>query len=176
MSHARPEPRPRSHLAAGAQGTAEGSARTAGWVLHAILATAFVVSVVHYADNYVRFDRYALNPDSPIREPILIVVGWLLFTAFGVAGYVAYRRRRWWPTVALTALYSLSGLVSLVHYTDASPSAFDGAQNTLIVADVVAGVGVVGLALWLMFRRALVADVEAANVEAADVEAADTAG
>jgi hypothetical protein len=132
-------------------------------VLHVILLTAFVVSVVHYADNYVRFDRYALNPDSPIQEPILIVVGWLLFTAFGVAGYVAYRRRRWWPAVALTALYSVSGLVSLVHYTDASPSAFDGAQNTLIVADVVAGIGVVGLALWLMFRRALVADVEAAD-------------
>ncbi|GAA5029288.1 hypothetical protein [Actinopolymorpha pittospori] len=165
MSHARPEARPRSHLAAaGAQGSAkDSSARTAGWVLHVILLTAFVVSVVHYTDNYVRFDRYALNPDSPIQEPILIVVGWLLFTAFGVAGYVAYRRQRWWPAVALTALYSVSGLVSLVHYTDAAPSAFDGAQNTLIVADVVAGVAVVGLALWLMFRRALVADVEAAD-------------
>jgi hypothetical protein len=57
--------------------------------------------------------------------------------------------------VAGLAVYSLSGLVGVVHYTDAPPADFDAVQNLLIVTDVLAGIAVLGFALWLMFRRAI---------------------
>ncbi|MFD2077660.1 hypothetical protein SAMN05421678_112172 [Actinopolymorpha cephalotaxi] len=138
-----------------------GSSGATRWV-PAILAVSFVVSVVHYADNTVRFDRYALNPDSPVANaPWSVPLAWVVLTAVGLVGLLAYRAGNWWRAVGAFAVYSVSGLVSAVHYTDAPPSAFDGLQNTLIVADLVAGVAVVGLALWVMFRRALVADAQA---------------
>jgi hypothetical protein len=124
-------------------------------VLQVVLGVAVVVSVIHYADNTLRFDQYAINPDSPVTEPLVVPAAWLVFTAIGVAGYVMYLQRRWWQAVACLAVYSVSGLVSLVHYSDGPPSAFDSVQNVLIVSDVVAGIAVVAFAFWLMFRRAL---------------------
>ncbi len=133
------------------------------WAPLLILAFAFVVSVFHYVDNTVRFDRYAVNPDSPIAGVGAWVVpaAWVVLTAVGVVGYLGYREGRWWRAVGGIAVYSVSGLISAAHYTDAPPSAFDGVQNVLIVADLVAGLAVLGLALWVMFRRALVADARA---------------
>lgn len=136
-------------------GTAVEPRDRATTVLHVAVAAAVVLSVFHYIDNWARFDRYALNPDSPVTEPLMIPGAWLLFTAVGVLGYVQYRRGRWWPAVAGLAVYSLSGLVGAVHYTDAPPSDFDAVQNLLIVTDVLAGAAVLAFALWLMFRRAL---------------------
>lgn len=124
-------------------------------LVRAVLLGTFVLSVFHYTDNYTRFDRYAVNPDSLVNEPVLIVLAWVVFTVIGALGYRAYRRQRWWPAVVLLAVYSLTGLISIAHYMDGSPSLFDAYQNFLIVTDIVAGVAVLGLAVWLMRRRAL---------------------
>ncbi|GAB3419022.1 hypothetical protein [Flindersiella endophytica] len=120
-----------------------------------ILGIAFVLSVFHYADNVARFDRYALSPDSPVTAPFQVLLAWVIFTVAGVIGYVQLRRGRWWPAAVLVAFYSLSGFVGLGHYGDASPGEFDALQNLLIVTDILAGFAVLGLALWLVFKRAL---------------------
>ncbi|WP_020580362.1 hypothetical protein [Actinopolymorpha alba] len=124
-------------------------------VLQAILASSFVLSVVHYADNYLRFDRYALRPDGLVTQPIMIVLGWVIFTVIGAVGYLMYVQRRWWPAVVLFAVYSVTGLISALHYTEGPLSAFDPLQHVLIVTDLVAGLAVLGSALWLMFARAV---------------------
>lgn len=134
------------------QRTERGTVHTVGTALAVV---AFALSVFHYVDNWARFDRYALSPQSPVTEPYQIPLAWVLFTAVGVVGYVQFRRSRWWGAVAGLAVYSLSGLVGLAHYNDAPPGDFDGLQNLLIVTDVLAGFAVLGFALWLMFRRAL---------------------
>jgi hypothetical protein len=75
-----------------------------GTVLHVIVAVAVVLSVFHYVDNWARFDRYALNPDSPVTEPLLIPGAWLLFTAWAYSGTSSSGAvaggRRWpgWPS------------------------------------------------------------------------------
>jgi hypothetical protein len=120
-----------------------------------ILGVAFVLSVFHYLDNWARFDRYALSPDSPVTAAYQIPLAWVIFTVAGVAGFVQFRRGRWWPATVLLAFYALSGLVGLAHYNDAPPGDFDGLQNLLIVTDVLAGFAVLGLVLWLVFKRAL---------------------
>ncbi|SDS03603.1 hypothetical protein [Actinopolymorpha singaporensis] len=153
----------RAGIRADARPGAGASSGATRWAPTLVLAFAFVVSIFHYVDNTVRFDRYAVNPDSPIAGAgsWVVPVAWVVLTAVGMIGYLAYREGRWWPAVGGIAVYSVSGLISAAHYTDGPPSAFDGVQNLLIVADLVAGIAVLGLALWVMFRRALVADAQA---------------
>ena len=134
--------------------------RATRW-LRILMAVSIVVSIVHYADNYLRFDRYALTPNGLVTEPLVIPTAWLVFTVIGVLGYVMYTRRRWWQAVACLAVYSLSGLVSVGHYTEGPPSAFNAVQNVLIVTDLLAGLGIVAFALWLMLARATTAGATA---------------
>jgi hypothetical protein len=123
--------------------------------LRAIMIGAVVLSVFHYTDNYVRFDRYALSADGLVTEPLAIPLSWLLFTVVGAAGYALYHRERWWPAVVCLVVYSVSGLVSPLHYTEGPLSAFDAVQHVLIVTDLLAGLSVLGYAVWLMIRRAV---------------------
>ena len=111
-----------------------------------VLATAFVISVVHYLDNFVRFHAYAKNPDTPIT-PILVPVGWVVFTAAGACGYLLFRRGRTTAAARCLAFYALSGLIGIGHYRDAPPTAFDPFQNVFIVTDIVLGLVVLVLAI-----------------------------
>lgn len=121
-------------------------------VLRVVLAALFVSSVVHYTDNTIRYDAYAQDYSGPITRPV-VAVGWVLFTLLGVMGYVAYRRGRWAPAAWLIAAYSVSGLISPLHYTTVSPSSYDVLQHTFIVTDLLAGLAALGFAFWLFSTR-----------------------
>lgn len=88
-------------------------------LLVALLATAFVVSVVHYVDNYVNFADFP-QPDSDSSLPApgrtLIGLSWFVFTGLGVAGLVLYLRGRIVPAALALAAYSGSGLIGIGHY------------------------------------------------------------
>lgn len=120
-------------------------------VLCVLLALAFVVSVVHYVDNYVNYSDYPTpSPGSRLPVPSVEVVGgsWFVFTAFGALGLVLwFRRRITLSAVALTA-YSLSGLIGFAHY--AIPGAIHMVwwRQAHVVADICCGAAVFGFALW----------------------------
>lgn len=118
-------------------------------VLRVILLATVVSSLVHYTDNYVRFDEY---PTSGFVTKPLIWQSWLLFTAVGLMGYVLYRRQRWLPAAACLAFYSVSGLISPLHYTEGPWSTFDLVQHTFIISDFVCGLAVLGFAAWLVVK------------------------
>ncbi len=117
----------------------------------ALLVVAFLVSVVHYVDNYVNYDDYPV-PDGdssvPVPSATLVVVGWFVFTASGVLGAWLWHRRR--TTAASFALmgYSISGLIGVGHY--AAPGAFDMVwwRQTHVVADILCGVAIAVFAVW----------------------------
>jgi hypothetical protein len=67
--------------------------RSITW-LRVILPATVLSSVVHYTDNDVRFDRYPQDEPALVTKA-LIWQSWIVFTAFGVAGYVLYRRAQW---------------------------------------------------------------------------------
>ncbi len=113
-----------------------------------VLVAAVLVSIVHYADNTVRFAAYEQGKPTIVTQAS-IPVSWVLFTAAAVAGYVLLRRGVRTAAAALLAVYSASGLVGLLHYTVAPPAAFDWFQNTFIVADVLLGVAVLVVAIRL---------------------------
>lgn len=115
-----------------------------------LLGVAFVVSVVHYTDNYANYDDYPQpGPgDLPAPSATVVALGWFVFTAFGVLGvWLWLRGRITAAAVALTA-YSVSGLIGFGHYT--TPGATDMVwwRQTHVVADIVCGIAIFGFAVW----------------------------
>ena len=115
-----------------------------------ILLSAFLLSIVHYVDNTLRFDDY--SPDPGLITRPLIPISWVVFTAFGVWGYLQYRKGEDAKAAVGLAVYSASGLIGPLHFTAVSPSDFDWFQNLFVVLDTLAGLAVLGVACWLALR------------------------
>ena len=79
-------------------------------VIRVLFFAALAISLAHYLDTWLRYDAYALNPDTPI-QPWMMPFGWTMFTVIGLAGLVQVTRHRWWPATVLFAIYSLGGLL-----------------------------------------------------------------
>jgi hypothetical protein len=124
-------------------------------VLRVLLVVAIVESLIHYADNTVRYDDYTVSDPSLAGSLVtrwMIPVGWVLFTAAAVIGYRRFRQGRWPQAAAWLGAYSASGLISLFHYVDISPSDLSALQNTFVFLDVVLGALVLAFAIWLAVR------------------------
>jgi hypothetical protein len=120
--------------------------------LQVLLVSAFLVSIVHYVDNTVRYDEYAKDAGGPVTRPV-VVIGWFVFTAFGIWGYLQYRQQHWRNAALGIAVYSASGLIGLAHYTAAPPGDFDAFQNVFIILDVALGLALMLFAFWLVLTR-----------------------
>ncbi len=124
-------------------------------ILLALLGAAFLVSVVHYTDNYVNYADYPHSGPGGVPEPSRAVVGasWFLFTTFGVAGLALFVRRRVVPAAICLTAYSVSGLVGVGHYTVSGATGMVWWRQTHVVADIVLGVLVLAFALWSVTAR-----------------------
>lgn len=107
--------------------------RTLTW----LLAAAFLVSVVHYADGVSAPDQYPKSSSLPNPSPLVIGLAWLGFTAAGLAGYLRYRRLGPDPTgLLLLAGYTGSGLVGILHYEPAGALDLAWWRHVHIVLDI----------------------------------------
>jgi hypothetical protein len=125
--------------------------------LQVLLGLAVVESFVHYTDNTLRFDDYmADHPSFPgsIIEQWVIPVSWVLFTVTAVLGYRAFRDGRRAQGAAWLAVYSVSGLVSIGHFKDISPSELSLFQNVFVFADIALGVLILAFAVWTALSTA----------------------
>jgi hypothetical protein len=124
-------------------------------LLQVLLAAAIVESFVHYTDNTVRYDDY-VSDDPPLISSLVtqwvIPISWVLFTAAAIVGYRHFRAGRWPQAAAWLGAYSVSGLISLAHYVDISPSDLSTFQNTFVALDVVLGALVLAFAFWTALR------------------------
>lgn len=121
-----------------------------------VVATAVAVSVVHYVDNYVNYDDYPVpGSDAAIPAPSDTVVGlaWFVFTAFGAFGVWNLLHGRVVPAVVGLAVYSVSGLIGIGHYT--VPGALDMPlwRQAHVVADIALGVTILVLAARLFAQN-----------------------
>lgn len=117
-------------------------------LLLALLGFAFLVSVVHYADNYVNYDDYPAGGDLPAPSATVVAVSWFLFTASGALGLLMWLRGRVTAAAAFLTGYSVSGLVGFAHY--AVPGATDMVwwRQLHVVTDIACGVAVFCFAIW----------------------------
>ena len=123
-------------------------------ILLGLLGVAFVVSVVHYTDNYVNYDDYPQPGPDDLPAPSATVIGaaWFVFTGLGILGlWLWFRGRITAAAVALTG-YSVSGLIGLGHYTVPGATDMVWWRQTHVVVDIGCGVAILGFALWAALR------------------------
>jgi hypothetical protein len=121
-------------------------------VVRTVFVTALLLSVVHYIDNTVRFDDYTGGKKGFVTQA-MIPISWLLFTAAGVAGYRFLKQGNRGLGGSLLGVYSVSGLIGVLHYTTVSPGDFSAFQNTFIGLDFLAGLAVLVVAVRLVLSR-----------------------
>ena len=126
-------------------------------IVRRVFVTALLLSVVHYIDNTIRFEDYTGGKasDGFITRP-MIPISWVFFTAAGVAGYRLLKQGNRALGGSLLALYSVSGLIGIGHFTTVSPSDFSAFQNTFIALDFLAGLAVFVLAVRIVMSRGAV--------------------
>jgi hypothetical protein len=120
-------------------------------LLRVLVAVTIVESFIHYADNTIRYDDYTVADPSFLGSLVkqgVIPVSWVLFTVAGIVGYRRFRDGRRPQAAAWIGAYSVSGLVSALHYTDISVSDLSAFQNSSVFLDVALGVLLVGFAVW----------------------------
>jgi hypothetical protein len=117
-------------------------------LLNIVFFTAVASSLVHYTDNYLAFDRFPNDGVGPSITADSVWIAWIVFTAFGVAGYVVYRRGQIRQGSALLAVYSISGLIGIGHYTASGMSELAWWRHVHIAADFLCGVAVLTFAVW----------------------------
>lgn len=121
-------------------------------VFRGVVLVAFLISIMHYTDNYVRFDEYPNDmPDLITKETI--PTAWVIFTVFGLAAYVLYERGYRQRAGLCLAVYSVSGLIGPLHYTSGAMSEFDVFQHVNIALDSIAGLACMGTAVWVLARK-----------------------
>jgi hypothetical protein len=131
-------------------------------VFRGVLLGAFLISIMHYTDNYVRFDEYPNDlPDLVTKESI--PTAWVVFTVFALAAYVLYERGERRRAGVCLAVYSVSGLIGPLHYTSGALSEFDAFQHVNIALDVVAGVACLLTAVWVLAKKPAGAAVVASS-------------
>jgi hypothetical protein len=117
-------------------------------LLNIVFFSAVASSIVHYTDNYLAFDRFPQASSGPELTDDMIWIAWAVLTAVGVAGYVLYRRGQVRRGSMLLAVYSISGLVGLAHYTAPGMSELAWWRHLHIWVDIACGVAVLAFAVW----------------------------
>ncbi len=122
--------------------TAADESATHGLVraVRTLVALALAVSVVHYLDNTVNYADFPEPTSGPAPSRALVGASWFLFAAAAVAAWRALDRRRFTAAAVLLALFSVSGLVGLGHYTVPGATDMPWWRQAHVVVDIACGV------------------------------------
>jgi hypothetical protein len=116
--------------------------------LRGILAFSVLSTAAHYAHNYFEIDSY---PGGGAGQQALILVSWPVLTAIGVYGYRLYARGDLGRAHACLLIYSLTGLVTPLHFVYGEPDIPSFFYATLFT-DFIAGLAVVAFVAWSSSR------------------------
>ncbi|MCE7860466.1 MAG: hypothetical protein DPW18_13720 [Chloroflexi bacterium] len=114
-------------------------------ILKLFLTASIISTAIHFTDNYLYFEQY---PQPEWITPFGIIRSWLIWTAFGLAGYWLYTTQRFWLAYTCLLIYSTCGLSSLAHYLYGSLHDFSPKMHLLILADGLAGSLILGFTVW----------------------------
>jgi hypothetical protein len=134
------------------------SVSTVRWVVFATIG----LSLIHFTDNAINVDTYPEAGWQPDWFEYLVVAGWILYTAVGVAGYRLYQRGRFGAANACLLIYGYLIASSLGHFLYGSPDELTTRGLISVFVDVAAGLAVMAVALWsILARRAQAPGTEA---------------
>ena len=110
--------------------------------------TAVAVSVVHYADNYFNYNQFPQASSGPSPSRTVVGVSWFVFTAFGLAGYALFRQGQVRRASVFLAVYSISGLIGIGHYSASGMTDAVWWRQAHVIADIALGLAVFAFAVW----------------------------
>jgi hypothetical protein len=121
--------------------------------VRAVVAASAVLTLFHFTDNYVSIETYPPAGWQPEWFDVVVLVSWPLLTAFGVAGYLLYRRGQFAKAHACLLVYSYTGLGSAGHFLYGSPDEFTTRGLVSVFTDITVGSAVLGVTLWSILAR-----------------------
>jgi len=119
-------------------------------VLRVILAFSILSTAGHYSHNFVEMDSYPGG--GPVIQ-VLIVLSWPLLTAIGLYGSRLYKQGRLRDAHVHLLIYSLTGLITPLHFVYGSPDIAPFWYAT-IFTDFLAGAWIVAFVAWSASRPA----------------------
>ena len=126
--------------------------------LRIVLAFSLVSTTLHYAHNIIAVERYPqFQGISNTVTQVTVVLGWVVFTAFGALGYRRYLQRRYWPALSFLLVYSLSGLATMGHFLVGVPNV-PVFWLVTIFTDAFAAVAIWTFVIWRATRLGQVRD------------------
>ena len=133
-----------------------------------LVGTAAVLSLVHYADNYLNYDLYPQDPDAAVEVTRdMVWISWLVFFAFAVAAWRLWQRGRIAAACVCLAVFSISGLISLGHYTAPGMSELAAWRHVFIWVDITLGAAILAFAVRAALSGARARPPESAGPSAA---------
>jgi hypothetical protein len=118
-----------------------------------VVYACIALTLFHFTDNAVFIDDYPKASWQPDWFAAVVVVGWFVFTATGIAAYRAYRRGDFRLAHPLLLLYAYMVMSSLGHFLYGSPSELTTRGAVSVFVDVVAGAAVLVVAAWSITAR-----------------------
>jgi hypothetical protein len=120
--------------------------------LRVILLFTLISTALHYTHNTVRAADYPqIQGISVLAVQIVAPLTWVFFTAFGVAGYRAFVRGRYWRSLVFLLIYSAAGLVTAGHFLVGVPQ-IPAFWFATIFTDTLGALAVWAFACWAWMR------------------------
>ena len=125
------------------------SVQTVKWiVIGSIIATA-----IHFTDNTIHINDYPAASWQPSWFEYVVAASWFIFTGIGIMGYRYYRDGNYPKAHLFLAAYSVTGFITLGHFTTASPSDLTSFGLITVGIDFVVGCVVLSTVVWSMRAR-----------------------
>ena len=121
--------------------------------VRAVVGASIVLTLFHFTDNYVSIETYPEAGWQPPWFDVVVLVAWPVLTAFGVAGYLFYRRGDFAKAHAALLVYSYTGLSSAGHFLYGPPSEFTTRGVVSVFVDIAVGSAVLAVTVWSMLAR-----------------------
>jgi hypothetical protein len=118
--------------------------------LRLLIAFSVLSTAAHYSHNLFQIDSY---PGGGTVQQVLIVLSWPLLTAIGLYGYRLYVRGDLRRAHACLLIYSLTGLITPLHFVSGEPD-IPAFFYATIFTDFLAGAAIVGFVVWSASRPA----------------------
>lgn len=116
-----------------------------GDLLKIFTLISVVSTLIHNIDNYLFFSLY---PQPDWITPNGIIRSWIIWTIFGVAGYLLYKNQRFISAYICLIIYSSCGLSSLAHYFYGGINEFSMTMHLFILTDGIIGMLILGFTIW----------------------------
>ena len=117
-------------------------------VVAAVVFGAMALTVVHFTDNAVNVDEYPKAGWQPDWFEWVVVAGWFVYSAIGVAGFRFYREGRLPAAQVCLVVYGLAVASSLAHFLYGSPGEMPTFSAVSVFIDLAAGLAVIAVGAW----------------------------